>query len=88
MLFRSVSIVTLIYYLKLLNKAFFGKSKDYHVTIKEPPLTMRLSILVLAAICLFAGLLLLSPARNFLTQAVDVLVSGIKYKDILFGVLK
>jgi len=78
----------LIYYLKLLNKTFFGESKDYHATIKEPPLTMRLSIVVLAAICLLAGFLLLSPARNFLTQAVDVLVSGIKYKDILFGALK
>ena len=83
-----VSIITLIYYLKLLNKTFFGKPKNYHGTIKEPPLTMRLSVVVLAVICLFAGLLLLSPARSFLTQAVDVLVSGIKYKDVIFGALK
>ena len=78
-----VSIITLIYYLRFQNKIFFGGNVEYKNGIKEPTLTMKLSIAILALICLSAGLFLLPGLRGFLTQAVDVLVSGIKYKDLV-----
>jgi multicomponent Na+:H+ antiporter subunit D len=83
-----VSIVTLVYYLKFQNAIFFGRLQEYKNGIKESSLTMKLAVVVLAFICLSGGLLLLPEAKVFLTQAVDVLVSGIKYKDSILGALK
>jgi hypothetical protein len=47
------------------------------VNIKEVPVLMRISLVLLALICIFGGLLLIPEVRNvFLTPAVRVLISG------------
>ncbi|MFA5275281.1 MAG: hypothetical protein WC417_00070, partial [Candidatus Omnitrophota bacterium] len=73
---------------KFQNAVFFGKAPEYKNDIKEPFLSMKLATAALAFICVAGGLLLLSPARTFLTQAVDVLVSGVKYKDLILAAVK
>lgn len=78
-----VSIITLAYYLKFQTFTFFGKLDEGWAKLKEAPFTMKLSLVILALVCVTAGLLLLPGARNFLEAAANVLFSGITYKDIL-----
>jgi len=83
-----VSILTLAYYLKFQTYAFFGKPNEAWLKVKEVPLTMRLSMIVLAIICVIAGILLIPVLQPFLKNAVSVLLLGCGYKDVVFGALK
>jgi len=83
-----VSIVTLAYYLKFMGFTFFGQLDKASLNIKEVPWVMRLSMIVLAIICVVAGLLLIPILRPFLDGAVNVLLSGNSYKDAVFGAIK
>jgi multicomponent Na+:H+ antiporter subunit D len=83
-----VSIVTLAYYLKFMGFTFFGKLDTALLRIKEVPLSMRLSMLILAIICVLGGLLLIPQFRPFLESAANVLLSGKGYAGIVFGAVK
>ena len=83
-----VSIITLAYYLKFLQFTFFGKLDETWLKIKEVPWTMRLSMIVLAVICVVSGLLIIPKFSPFLQSAVNVLLLGNGYKEAVFAVLK
>lgn len=83
-----VSIVTLAYYLKFQSFAFFGKLDERYREIKEAPWIMRLSMIILAVICVVSGLLIAPMFKPFLQSAVNVLLLGNGYKDAVFGVLR
>jgi len=83
-----VSIVTLAYYLKFMGFTFFGQLDKALLNIKEVPWAMRLSMIVLAIICVIGGLLLIPILRPFLQGAVNVLVLGNNYKDAVFGAIR
>jgi len=84
-----VSILTLVYYLKVQRLAFFGELKDSLRGIKEVPLTMKLSMIVLSIICIFGGLLLIPGIqKNFLNLATEVLANGTNYAQTIFGSIK
>ena len=83
-----VSIVTLAYYLKFMGFTFFGKIDTALLRIKEVPLSMRLSMLILAIICVLGGFLLIPQFRPFLESAANVLLSGKGYAGIVFGAVK
>jgi multicomponent Na+:H+ antiporter subunit D len=83
-----VSIVTLAYYLKFLQFTFFGKLNETRSKVKEAPWTMRLSMIILAVICVIAGFLLIPIFKPFLQSAVDVLLLGKGYKDAVFGAIR
>ena len=83
-----VSILTLAYYLKFQNYAFFGKLDAAWLKVKEVPWTMRLSMVVLAIICVMAGFLLIPWFRPFLQGAVDVLLLGQGYGQRVFSALR
>ncbi|MEW6009647.1 MAG: proton-conducting transporter membrane subunit [Candidatus Omnitrophota bacterium] len=83
-----VSILTLAYYLKFLKLTFFGKLDEKWLKVKEVPGTMKLAMAFLAIICIGAGLLVLPLFRSFSDLAVDALLIGGHYKDIIFGALK
>lgn len=75
-----MSIVTIAYVLKAVRFAFLGELKEKFANITEVPAFMRVSLIILALVCLFGGLLLIPDLRNgFLGQAVEVLtrVSGV-----------
>jgi multicomponent Na+:H+ antiporter subunit D len=79
------SIITLVYYLRFQTTAFFGsavqgKAEGYKMTFG-----MQFSMFILGIICLGAGLLLLPSLRDFFNQGVDVLISGINYRDAILG---
>jgi len=82
-----VSIVTLAYYLKFQSYAFFGKLDVAWLKIKEVPWTMRLSMIVLAIICVVSGLLIIPLFKPFLQSAVNVLLLGTGYQTAVFASL-
>jgi multicomponent Na+:H+ antiporter subunit D len=95
-----VSILTLAYFVSVQKNIFFGTPSEVLVRgdskkltkwddIKEPPLFMRLAVVVLAIICIFGGLLLIpSVSQYFLKPATDALVIGKDYAGAVFGSLK
>jgi multicomponent Na+:H+ antiporter subunit D len=82
-----VSVLTLTYYLKFLRFTFFGKSSQTWQKVKEVPLMMGLSMIVLTVICMVSGLLIAPSLKPFLQSAVDVLLTGSGYKDAVFSAL-
>jgi multicomponent Na+:H+ antiporter subunit D len=83
-----VSIITLAYYLKFLGLTFFGKIDERWSGIKEVPLAMKLSMVILAIISVIAGLLLIPQFRPFLQSAVEALLIGNRYAEAVFGAIK
>ncbi|MEN8208102.1 MAG: monovalent cation/H+ antiporter subunit D family protein [Candidatus Fermentibacteria bacterium] len=74
-----MSIVTIAYVLKMTRFAFLGSLKDVFANIKEVPVFMRISLILLALVCIFGGMLLIPEVRDsFLSPAVRVLISGMR----------
>ena len=82
------SILTLASFMKVQKLAFFGTLNETLEKIKEVPLLMRLSMIILALICVAGGLLIAPLFRTFLQSAVDTLLSGKSYADAVFGAIK
>lgn len=71
----GVSIMTLASFLKVQKYAFFGNLRPALERIKEVPPFMRLSMIILAVLCLSMGLLTFSPFKEIiLIPAVEVLI--------------
>ncbi len=84
-----VSIITLAYYLKLQRYAFFGSLQDKWKDVLQVPLTMKLSMAILALICIVAGTLLIPGAREiFLKPAQDAVYIGKDYAAVIFERIK
>ncbi len=85
----AVSILTIAYYARLQREAFFGDLSERWAHIREVPLFMKLSMIILAIICVFGGLVLLPVlSRPFLDGARDVLLEGTGYAGEVFNILK
>ena len=72
-----ISIITIGYVLKITRFAFLGTLRKRFSDIREVPAFMRISLIVLALICIFGGLLILPAIRGgFIGQAVSALLMG------------
>jgi multicomponent Na+:H+ antiporter subunit D len=80
LLAAAVSVVTLAYYLKFLRGTFFRERPPALDGAKDPPPSMAIPMVILAAICLLGGLLLLCPGDYF-GRAAAVLTAGRAYGD-------
>lgn len=81
-----VSIVTLAYYMKVQQLAFFGALSELCHKIKEVPVLMCISMIVLAVLSLGLGVLLIPSLREIiLDPAVQVIVDGVQYSKLLPG---
>jgi multicomponent Na+:H+ antiporter subunit D len=83
------SLMTLASFMKVQKYAFFGDLRAPLKEVREVPFSMRLAMVVLAAICVVSGLLLLpavSPA--LLKPAVKVLLIGKDYAQVVFHALQ
>lgn len=79
------SILTLASFMKVMKYAFFGKLRDRWSEVREVPVFMKFAMVILTFICVVGGLLLISNINEvFLKPAVDVLLEGTKYADIVF----
>ena len=83
-----VSILTLAYYLKLQRYAFFGELNKKWEGIKGVPFSMRLSMVTLSILCIIAGLVLIPSLRGLIKQAVDALLIGKEYANIVLGAIR
>jgi multicomponent Na+:H+ antiporter subunit D len=83
------SLLTLASFMKVQKYAFFGKLNKIYSNIKEVPVFMRASMIVLAAICVVGGVLAIPVlSKFFLGAAADVVVGGTNYANIVFGAVK
>jgi len=84
-----VSLLTLASFLKVQKYAFFGKLNPEFEDIKEVSSSMKISMILLSAMCVLMGLLLVPAIRTiFLDPAVKVLIDGVKYGEIVFENVK
>ncbi len=80
------SIVTLAYYLKVQKLAFFGTLKQVYKGIKEVPVLMCASMVILAVITLGLGVLLIPDIRSVvLDPATKVIAGGVEYAKMVLG---
>ena len=79
----GVSLCTLIMYLKLQRYVFLGELPEKLQHVKEQKGTMLISMIFLAVLCVFMGLILLVPSlkAGILEPAVKVLTDGLEYSS-------
>jgi len=80
-----VSVLTLAYYLKVQRFAFFGTLKKKWTEVKEVPSIMCVSMIILAVICVGAGIFFYPLMKVILEPAVVVLQEGTKYSSLILG---
>lgn len=84
-----VSLLTLASFLKVQKYAFFGKLNPKYYEIKEVPVAMQISMIILSLLCILMGFLLLPQVKMILLDpAVEVLKNGIEYGKIIFENIK
>jgi multicomponent Na+:H+ antiporter subunit D len=82
----AVSVLTLAAYMRLQRRTFFGEPKEAYAQAKEVPGFMQVSMLSLAVLTIFMGLLWIPQAREFfLTPAAKVLQEGLNYASGILG---
>jgi multicomponent Na+:H+ antiporter subunit D len=82
------SVLTLASFMKVMKYAFFDKLKEKWNQITEVPFFMKLSMSILAIICLVGGVLLLPVVNElFVDRASQVLLEGVKYAVLVFKVI-
>jgi len=80
------SVLTLASFMKVMKYAFFATLKEKWAQIKEVPFFMKLSMSLLALICLIGGVLLVPAVKEvFLYKAAEVLVQGTQYAVMILG---
>lgn len=83
------SILTLASFMKVQRYGFFGELKERLGAIKECPFFMKLSMILLAVICLAGGLLLLPGLYgSFLGAASQAILAGRDYANIVFATIR
>lgn len=80
-----ISILTLAYYLKVQRYAFFGKLKEELKRVKEVPFSMKLSMIILASICVGVGIAFIPVMGVLLKPAASILEEGITYTTRVLG---
>ena len=81
-----VSVMTLVYFLKVQKCAFFGELRQTLRDIKEVPFAMCFSMIVLAILCTTMGGLLLPGVKElFIEPAVNALLNGKEYIHLVLN---
>jgi len=74
------SLLTLASFMKVMKYAFLGSLKEKWNKVKEVPIFMQTSTIILALICVMGGLLLWPGVREiFLMPATDAVYNGLGY---------
>jgi multicomponent Na+:H+ antiporter subunit D len=80
-----VSVVTLASFLKVQKYAFIRKLKGAAQGAKEAPLFMKLSMLLLAFLCIMAGLFFIPVLNALIKPAAEALLAGKDYANLILG---
>ena len=80
------SIMTLASFLKVQRYAFFGKLRPAWKKVREAPVFMCISMVLLAVLCVGMGFLLLPGVKEgLLDRATEALTEGADYTDLVLG---
>ncbi len=85
-----VSVLTLSVFIKVLKYGFYKKSliegqEQKSIEVKDVPFWMKFSMLGLALLCVFMGILIFPNIRDvLLVPASDILARGYEYSKIVF----
>ena len=83
------SLLTLASFMKVMKYGFFGSLREKLSHVREVPFFMKLSMALLAFICLAGGALLLPNIdKAFLGRASQALVDGTQYSTVVLGGIK
>jgi len=84
-----VGILTLAMYMKVMKYAFFAAPKEALKKLKQIPVFMKLSMGILAVMCLFGGIIFLPRVYEMFLQGAQVAVlTGIKYSTVVLEAIK
>jgi len=72
------SILTLWYYLLIQRKAFFGRLAEKWLKVKEAPFWMSAANILLALICILAGIFFTPIYKTWISPAAEALAKGIQ----------
>ena len=81
-----VSFLTILYFMRVQRHLFFGDLPAKLAKITEVPYLMRVSLVLLAIMCLAMGLLYPFLSGTILDPARDVILEGTAYVHRVFGV--
>jgi multicomponent Na+:H+ antiporter subunit D len=81
-----VSFLTILYFMRVQRHLFFGDLPAKLAKITEVPYLMRVSLVLLAIMCLAMGLLYPFLSGTILNPARDVILEGTAYVHRVFGV--
>ncbi|NQT82602.1 monovalent cation/H+ antiporter subunit D family protein [bacterium] len=80
------SIMTLASFLKVQRYGFFGKLRPVWKKVREAPVFMCVSMVLLALLCVGMGLLLLPGVKDgLLDRAADAVTGGTDYSGLVLG---
>lgn len=79
-------IVTLASFLKVQQYVFFRKKEQVKDFVKEAPFLMKFSMVVLAALCVLAGVFFMPIINEVIKPAADALLQGTDYAFRILGV--
>jgi multicomponent Na+:H+ antiporter subunit D len=80
-----VSMVTLASFLKVQKFVFLRRLQDCLSHVKEVPLSMAVSMLVLAVLCLAVGLAFVPVLNRLIRPAAESLLNGLGYINLVLG---
>ncbi|MFH1314342.1 MAG: proton-conducting transporter membrane subunit [Candidatus Eisenbacteria bacterium] len=82
----GVSVLTLAAFMRLQRRAFFGEPKEAYADAKEAPVSMQISMVCLAVLCVVMGFLWVPQAKDtLLIPAAKVLQEGLNYASSVLG---
>ena len=82
----AISVITISYFMKFQKYTFYNKTGNYDHEIKEVPLPMSVSMILLALLCLLFSLMVIPQFRDqFIMPAVNVLINNLHYSTAVLG---
>ena len=80
-----VSVMTLASFIKVTQAVFFGQLHEEHKDVKEAPVSMRIPMYIMSALCLCGGLFYNVVNKFFLHPAVSTTVNVEAYINRMMG---
>lgn len=80
-----VSVMTLASFIKVTQAVFFGQPGEKCVAAKEVPLSMRIPMWIMSALCLVTGVIYPVISRLFLVPAANATLNITNYIDRMMG---
>lgn len=81
-----VSSMTLASFIKVIHSAFFGPQLEENDKVKEVPLSMKIPMAILAAICILAGVFSKFVLEKIITPVVAAIRGNLLYSEVFDNV--